>query len=111
MIGEVHHCDWRELARRVRDEVGSVSAVITDCPYSERTHKGHDDGTETANRTAAWAKAGGAKKRGSHATEYQVAYAVSNAEGRRRLNYAPWDASTVAAPSSASGARYQREPR
>lgn len=49
MIGEVLNVDWRELARRVRDEVGQVDALIVDAPYSERTHSGQpdpgDDGT------------------------------------------------------------------
>lgn len=44
MIGEVIHCDWRELAERVRAEVGGVSAVISDPPYSDRTHKGQRHG-------------------------------------------------------------------
>jgi len=45
--------DWREVLA----DVGSVDAVITDPPYSERTHKGHDDG---AHGSAGWVRASGA---------------------------------------------------
>lgn len=34
----VHHCDYRELAKRV----GQVDVLITDAPYSKRTHSGND---------------------------------------------------------------------
>jgi hypothetical protein len=49
MIGEVHNVHWRELAEMVRRGPGMVDSIITDCPYSERTHSGQpdpgDDGT------------------------------------------------------------------
>lgn len=31
-------------------DVGEVDAVISDPPYSDRTHEGHDDGASLANR-------------------------------------------------------------
>lgn len=34
----------------VLSDVGEVDAVISDPPYSSRTHKGHDDGANLANR-------------------------------------------------------------
>src|SRR5690348_6362171 len=37
--------DWRDALTDVE-----VSAVITDPPYSARTHEGHDDGATLANR-------------------------------------------------------------
>jgi site-specific DNA-methyltransferase (adenine-specific) len=40
MIGEVHHCDWRELAERIE----RASTLIVDAPYSAKTHAGHDEG-------------------------------------------------------------------
>jgi len=33
-------------------DVGMVDAVITDPPYSARTHSGHDDGAELANKSS-----------------------------------------------------------
>ena len=77
LIGTVQNCGWRELAERVRAEVGMVDALIVDAPYSERTHKGHDSGVvqEDAYR-------GAPSKR-------------TAAEHRRELNYAPWNPDTV----------------
>ena len=42
----VYHADWRVLTA----EVGIVDTLIVDAPYSEKTHAGHDDGAEDANR-------------------------------------------------------------
>ena len=75
MIGEVHHCDWRELARRVRDEVGQVDALIVDAPYSERTHKGHDEQTKSIN--------------------------AASGDALRQIDYRPWAQADVAAFVSA----------
>ncbi len=40
---------WQEALA----DVGEVDAVITDPPYSARTHEGHDDGAKLANRGGA----------------------------------------------------------
>lgn len=45
-------------------DVGEVDSLITDTPYSERTHSGHDEGTESANSVTKRLQSGGiAKKR------------------------------------------------
>lgn len=50
----VYNCDWRTLL----DVVPECDAVIRDCPYSARTHKGHDDAVNDDMRReinyAAW---------------------------------------------------------
>jgi len=83
VVNTVQACDWRELARRVRDEVGSVSAVITDCPYSARTHSGHDEGAVTANRGADYRD--------------RVTKPGGGTGPRRQINYQPWGPADVAA--------------
>jgi site-specific DNA-methyltransferase (adenine-specific) len=65
VIGEVMHCDWRQLAERVKAEVGMVDALIVDAPYGDVTHKGHDKQAASVNATT------GSK--------------------RRSLDYRPWD--------------------
>jgi len=78
IVNTIAHADWRELARRVRDEVGSVSAVITDCPYSERTHSGHDGGTRHDGSVIR-----------DHAPEY------GDRKKTKGINYAPWAVADV----------------
>lgn len=94
MVGEVHHLSWRDLAEMVRAEVGQVDAVICDCPYSERTHKGHDEGTADANRAADFASRG-------HGRPCDLNYAKKKARlgeaHRRVINYQPWGPTDVAA--------------
>lgn len=75
---EVHHCPWERLAEIAElrssplvDARGGIDALITDAPYSARTHAGHDRGTRTTNE-------GGA----------------DGAE-RRELDYPPWSAADV----------------
>jgi hypothetical protein len=46
---------WEESLTDVRE----VSAVITDPPYSERTHEGHRDGAELANLAGGWSRSNG----------------------------------------------------
>ena len=48
VVNTVQNMDWRELARRVRDEVGQIDALIVDAPYSARTHSGHDGRVDAA---------------------------------------------------------------
>ena len=70
MIAETHHMHWRDLAEHVRRTVGQVDALITDCPYSERTHSGHD--------------------------EQSASVSESGAGDRRSINYSPWTPADVA---------------
>lgn len=58
MIGEVHHCDWRTLAELVRDTVGQVDALVSDPPYSDRTHAKQRHG-RTDTRNPAWVSSRG----------------------------------------------------
>lgn len=78
VIGQVHHCDWRELAARVRDEVGQVDALIVDAPYSERTHRGHD-GAAGADPGATWVRYG----------------RIEAKIERREIDYAAWGSAEV----------------
>lgn len=71
-MNEIYHMHWRDLAERIRSTVGHVDSIITDCPYSERTHKGHDAGAASVNRPA---------KSGE----------------RRSIDYAPWTDDDVCA--------------
>ncbi len=74
IINTVVHCDWRELARRVRDEVGQVDSVICDCPYSTSTHEGHNGASDGVNADKGSGDAG----------------------ARRAIGYEPWTPAIVA---------------
>lgn len=77
---EVYHADWRALLGVVRDR-GGCDALIVDAPYSERTHSGHDGGTETANTVARRLQSGGRSEfKGFRASKLT----------RRALNYDAW---------------------
>jgi len=41
----VHHCDWRALL----EVVPTCDALIVDAPYSDKTHRGHNGGTDDVN--------------------------------------------------------------
>ena len=41
----VYHATWQQLA----EVVGQVDTLIVDAPYSERTHAGHDSGSDRVN--------------------------------------------------------------
>jgi tRNA G10 N-methylase Trm11 len=71
----LYHCDWRELV----GIAGQVDALITDCPYSERTHAGHD-GEAAADEGATWVRANGRR-------EKKIA--------RREIAYTAWCATDV----------------
>lgn len=73
IVNTIAHADWRELARRVRDEVGSVAAVISDPPYSDRTHAGQRHGRrpELGGSDDGWVSARGLEY--AHWTPYEVA--------------------------------------
>lgn len=62
-------------------DVGEVDVLISDPPYSERTHSGHDDGASLANR------AGRPMKRSDGGTDI--------ARPRRALSYQAWGAEEV----------------
>jgi hypothetical protein len=79
VIGEILHCDWRQLAERVKAEVGTVGCVQVDAPYSPKTHSGHDSGAASANRPV---KANGVRDTGRE---------------RRSIDYAPWTDDDVCA--------------
>lgn len=74
---------WQEALA----DVASVDVLITDPPYSERTHAGHDTGTRDANAVA---KAVGRRK--GDGSLITVARA-----SRRALGYECWTADDVAA--------------
>lgn len=90
----VYHGDHAELAAHLAETGVRPDSMIVDAPYSERTHRGHDDGTASANRVADWAAR--ALKRGGTAsnTPRQVVrrreIAGARGTGRRALSYAAW---------------------
>ncbi len=77
IVNTVQACDWRELARRVRDEVGQIDALIVDAPYSARTHSGHDS-------LESYDDSGAPRK-----SQYRQALGLQPL--RRALGYEPWD--------------------
>lgn len=85
----VYHATWQELAVAI----GDVDALIVDAPYSEQTHKGHDDGASTANakQQADWARrahaSGKKSKRGNKIQE--VRWAARGGK-RQPIGYPPW---------------------
>jgi hypothetical protein len=68
-------------------DVADVDAVITDTPYSERTHSGHDEGTDSANDAAKRLKSGGR----SPTFEFRASKLT-----RRPITYKPWTEADVA---------------
>jgi hypothetical protein len=77
---ELYEATHEVLAERVR-EMGGVDAVITDCPYSDRTHAGHDGGAAQANGTDdRWTRSNGR---------------VESKRQRRDLDYSAWTPADV----------------
>lgn len=73
---ELHLGDYRtELVNVIGD------ALIVDAPFSARTHAGHDEGADVANRK----------------TRARKSSARAPREGRRKLGYAAWTDEDVAA--------------
>lgn len=68
-------------------DVGEVDAVIVDSPYSERTHSGHDEGTDSANAAEKRLQSGGR----SPTFEFRASKLT-----RRRITYQPWTEADVA---------------
>ena len=61
-------------------------AVIVDTPYSERTHTGHDDGTDSANTASKRLQSGGR----SPTFEFRASKLT-----RRPITYKPWNEADV----------------
>lgn len=78
----VYHAEWSELlATLPRREDGTVAdALITDCPYSARTHSGHD---------------GAGRNDGCGVQHGDASY--GHREKTRGINYAPWSPEDVRA--------------
>lgn len=94
----IAQCDHATLAAALRAAGVMVDALITDPPYSARTHEGHDDGTAQANRVLSWAK--GREKRGQarkvhNTVEKVVARTLRAGAERREIDYPAWAASDV----------------
>lgn len=77
MASQVIHGQWEDSL----DVIGEVDAVITDPPYSSRTHDGHDDGASLANRAGkGWVRANGK---------------TDGFRPRREISYTNWTAEDV----------------
>lgn len=85
---DVVHCDHVELAGALRACGLRVDSVIVDAPYSERTHRGHDDGVAGVERVAHWASHSGAAHPSRRA---HVAQPERHGGSRRPINYLPWE--------------------
>lgn len=82
---EVHCCDWRELVPVV-EAAGGCDAVIVDAPYSQKTHSGHDGGTDDANGVVQRPEVRG------NLARYKLGL---HQPLRRHLSYTPWGAGDV----------------
>lgn len=79
---------WHAKASELAASVAGCDALITDPPYSARTHKGHDNGAVTANRAAKFAKAIDAAT-DTPERRARKKYEASRGE-RAKLGYAAW---------------------
>jgi len=85
---EIHECHWRELP------VERCDLLCVDAPYSEKTHKGHDDGALTASQAAEWAQRPRKNTRLNGANE--VRYGLSTGLGpRKSIDYGFWTPADV----------------
>ncbi len=84
----VLHGGWRSQARYCETRGIRVDAMITDPPYSTRTHTGHDEGTATANRVADWAHR---NPDSPHSPVAQAARGARKGRTRRKLSYPAWE--------------------
>jgi hypothetical protein len=84
----VYHAPHAELAAHLRASGVIADAMIVDAPYSERTHAGHDDGTESANAIAKRIAAGGGKSASFERRPSKLA--------RRPLTYGHWPGEVAA---------------
>lgn len=86
-------CDYATLAAHMREAGIVADALIVDAPYSERTHKGHDDGTASANRVADWAArrtASGIPLRSHVTPKAERERAARLGSSRREIDYEAW---------------------
>jgi hypothetical protein len=87
---KLYHASWRELAGVVE----RVDLTCVDSPYSERTHRGHNDGTATINRATDHARRqiarGGGRAQGGVTYEGRIRAAERDGGDRRPITYAPW---------------------
>ena len=71
-----------------------ADALITDPPYSERTHAGHDDGVAQANRAADYADRAEADGRTHQPGGVSIgrlrAYTAEHGAARRAFSYSSW---------------------
>lgn len=88
----VYHASHLELLATLsrRADGTACDALILDAPYSEKTHSGHAEGAQTANRALAWAQANP-----EHAHAAEVRYALGGAGERRKINYPHWTEADV----------------
>jgi DNA modification methylase len=92
----VFHATHQELLAILphRDDGTKVDMLFADCPYSDKTHKGHDAGTVSANNAGAYAA-----RVTSRGQDKDRRYATRKAERgedhRRRLAYPPWTKADV----------------
>lgn len=83
--------DYREALADVK----SVDAVITDPPYSERTHAGHASGANAANEVARLAQGAGSAT--SAERRYAARLLAGGGTRRREIDYRHWTAADVRA--------------
>jgi site-specific DNA-methyltransferase (adenine-specific) len=97
----VYHARHAELAAHLTETGVRPDSLIADCPYSERTHRGHDDGTASANRVADWAaravKRGGTASNTPKQARRRQEIAATHGTERRSLTYAAWTGEGVRA--------------
>jgi hypothetical protein len=95
----VYHARHAELADHLAETGVRPDSLIADCPYSARTHRGHDDGTASANRVADWAARKIAAGRGVRKDGFRIRKGAERAArhgaGRRSLTYAAWTGEDV----------------
>jgi hypothetical protein len=99
---EVWHADSTDPDAFARIMGGRIAdALIVDAPYSEKTHSGHDGGTEQANgeRARQWGESA-LQRKGLTAGQAQVARYAMTGAARQSIDYAAWSTSDVAAACS-----------
>jgi hypothetical protein len=90
----VFHATWDALHETIVEQGGCLDALITDAPYSSKTHAGHDDGVAHAIGMRDYAK-----RETSRGEDKDRRYALRKAERsgqhRRALTYDAWTANDV----------------
>jgi hypothetical protein len=81
---------WRDF------EVNDVDLLCVDAPYSEKTHKGHDDGAATSHRAQSWASKVREEKRPPKRRNAAAERAwAERGNARKAINYAFWTPADV----------------